>query len=227
MTNETLAKSYSVAVGSALVVAFGLATAIQKRFEPAKAKQLLCYVAFPSAVVASSLNCYIVRSPEIESGIPLINAKGQDVLPGSTSQEAAAAGVYSTTASRALLQAPVFFVPPVLLGLGPFRRYLAKHPQMTVPLSTYLLLVSFGVGLPATVAIFPQISSISADHVEERFAHLRDPATNKPYEVFYYNCRRQWTARRCSCCLPEGKSHRLQRLVRHDLPKSSFCIHVP
>jgi hypothetical protein len=67
MTNETLAKSYAVAVGSALFVAFGLATAIQKRFEPSKAKQLLRWVAFPSAVVASSLNCYIVRSPEIES----------------------------------------------------------------------------------------------------------------------------------------------------------------
>lgn len=67
MTNETLAKSYAIAVGSALAVAFGLATAIQKRFEPAKAKQLLRWVAFPSAVVASSLNCYIVRSPEIES----------------------------------------------------------------------------------------------------------------------------------------------------------------
>jgi hypothetical protein len=67
MTNETLAKSYAVAVGSALVVAFGLATAIQKRYSPARAKQLLQWVAFPSAVVASSLNCFIVRSPEIES----------------------------------------------------------------------------------------------------------------------------------------------------------------
>jgi len=55
MTNETLLKSYSAAVGSALVVAFGLSSFVQKRFSPSKAKELMKYVAFPSAVVAS--NC--------------------------------------------------------------------------------------------------------------------------------------------------------------------------
>jgi sideroflexin-5 len=186
MSNETLLKSYSAAVGSALLVAFGLATAIQKKYPPARAVQLLRWVAFPSAVVASSLNCYIVRSPEIGTGIPLQNASGENVLPGSTSTVAATAGVYSTTASRAILQAPVYFLPPLLLGTA-FRGYLARKPAMVVPVTTYLLLTSFGVGLPATVAIFPQISSIGADAVEERFQHLRDPATNKPYAVFYYN----------------------------------------
>ena len=63
MTNETLAISYGAAVGSALTVAFGLAKLIQRRYDPATAKSLLRWVAFPSAVVASSLNCYIVRSP--------------------------------------------------------------------------------------------------------------------------------------------------------------------
>lgn len=188
MTNETLAQSYVVAVGSALAVAFGLATAIQKRYAPAQAQALMRYVAFPSAVVASSLNCYIVRSPEIESGIPLQNAAGENVAPHLTSNVAATQGVYATTASRALLQAPVYFLPPVLLSTLPiFRRYLARAPHMTVPLTTYLLLVSFGVGLPATVAVFPQISAIPASQVEERFRHLRDPQTNQPYETFYYN----------------------------------------
>ena len=104
-------------------VAFGLATFIQK--SPAKAKTLLRYVAFPSAVVASTLNCYIVRAPEIETGIPLQDAAGHDVLPGSTSQVAAAAGVYSTTASRALLQAPISALPPV------FARDSSSHQKVS------------------------------------------------------------------------------------------------
>lgn len=187
MTNETLALSYGAAVGSALVVAFGLATAIQKKYPADQAKKLMKYVAFPSAVVASSLNCYIVRSPEIKTGIPLLNADGQDVLKGETSKIAAQCGVNSTTASRALLQAPVYFVPPVLVSLGPIKRYLAKNPRMAVPVTTYLLLCSFGVGLPATVAIFPQISEIGVEDVEEKYQHLRDPKTGKPYEVYYYN----------------------------------------
>jgi hypothetical protein len=109
------------------------------------------YVAFPSAVVASSLNCYIVRSPEITTGIPLTDEHGNNVLEGSTSQEAARRGVNSTTLSRALLQAPVYFVPPALMGmLPPFQRLVQANPRTRVPLTTFLLLVSFGVGLPVT-----------------------------------------------------------------------------
>ena len=187
MSNETMAISYSAAVGSALAVAFGLATVIQKRYEPAQARALLRWVAFPSAVVASSLNCYIVRRPEIKTGIPLQTANGENVLPGETSNVAAARGVNSTTASRALLQAPVYFFPPLLVSLGPCQRYLAHNPTMAVPLTTYLLLVCFGVGLPATVGVFPQISEIDASQVEDKFQHLRDPATQEPYKVFHYN----------------------------------------
>jgi hypothetical protein len=187
MTNEIIIKSYAAAVGSAITVAFGLSTFIQKRYDPARAKALLRWVAFPSAMVASSLNCYIVRSPEIESGIPLQAADGSDVSPGATSQIAATRGVHSTTLSRAILPAPIWLIPPVLLATGPIRRYLAQQPVMTVPVTTFLILLCFGVGLPATVALFPQISTIEADKVEERFQHLRDPKTQQPYQVFYYN----------------------------------------
>jgi len=187
MTNETLAISYAAAVGSSLIVAFGLATAIQRKYPPAQAKQLLKWVAFPSAVVASSLNCYIVRSPEIKTGIPLTDEDGNDVLPGETSQEAGKMGVYSTTASRAMLQAPVYFVPPVLLSLGPIRRFITAKPELAVPVTTFLLLVSFGIGLPATVAVFPQIAEIPAEKVEFKYQHLRNHKTKELHQKYYYN----------------------------------------
>mmetsp|Transcript_22977 Transcript_22977/g.49872 ORF Transcript_22977/g.49872 Transcript_22977/m.49872 type:complete len:422 (-) Transcript_22977:86-1351(-) len=185
MSNETMMKSYGIAVASALTVAFGLATFVQRRYDPVTAKKLMGFVAFPSAVVASSLNCYIVRSPEIDTGISLVDADGNDVLPGETSVEAARRGVNSTTLSRAILQAPVYFVPPLLLRTA-FKGFVASNPALTVPLTTYLLLVSFGIGLPSTVAIFPQMSEIKADEAEEKYQNLRDK-DGKPYEVFYYN----------------------------------------
>lgn len=190
MTNETLLKSYSAAVGSALVVAFGLSSFVQKRFSPSKAKELMKYVAFPSAVVASSLNCYVVRSPEIATGIPLFDEHGDPVLPmeDNTSSIAARKGVESTTASRAILQAPVYFVPSLLMGvLPPLKKLVASHPAARVPITTFLVLTSFGLGLPATIAIFPQVSQIKAEDAEPKYQHLINPATNKPYEVFYYN----------------------------------------
>jgi len=187
MDNGTLVKSYTAAVASALTVAFGLATFIQRRFEPAKAKQLMKWVAFPSAVVASSLNCYIVRSPEITSGVPLLNDDFEDVAPGQTSQVAARNGVNSTTASRALLQAPVYFLPPVLIGSLPvLKRAVARNPALSVPLTTYLVLVSFGLGLPATVAIFPQMAEIDVQDVEEHYQGLRGK-DGLPYQKLYYN----------------------------------------
>jgi len=185
---ETLIQSYVVAVGSALAVAFGLATFIKKRYDPTRARQLMRFVAFPSAVVASSLNCYIVRSPEIKDGVSLHDENGNNVLPeGERSKIAAAAGVQSTTLSRAVLQAPVYFLPPFLMAnLPPLKMLLAKSPHLSVPIATYLVLVSFGLGLPATVAIFPQNAEVAAGEVEERFQSLKD-GNGKIYEKFYYN----------------------------------------
>ena len=187
MTNETLMKSYSAAVGSALTVAFGLATFIQKRFSPAQAKRMMKFVAFPSAVVASSLNCYIVRSPEIDTGVPLVDADGSNVLPNETSKIAAERGVISTTMSRALLQAPVYFLPPILMStFPPIKNAIARSPILSIPITTYLVLVCFGLGLPASVAIFPQMGEIKVEEAEKVYQNLRDEE-GKPRSVLYYN----------------------------------------
>lgn len=188
MTNETFAKSYAASVGSALAVAFGLATFIQRRYSPAQAKNLLRWVAFPSAVVASSLNCYIVRSPEIDTGVPLVNGDGEDVLPNETSKIAAERGVNSTTLSRAMLQAPVYFLPPFMMGaLPPLKNAIMRNPMIRVPMTTYLLLCCFGIGLPASVAVFPQMGEIKVEEAEEKYSNLQDNKTGEPYKVLYYN----------------------------------------
>lgn len=216
----TFLQSYTIAVSSALCVAFGLATFIQKRYSPQKAQLLLRYVAFPSAVVASSLNCYIVRSPEISTGIPLCDEDGNNVMDVAsrvatnssidentldshtdtiqvsiddneasvpvTSKIAAARGVYATTASRAILQAPVYFLPPLLMSAFCSKKLLSS-PTKLLPITTYLLLCSFGFGLPAACAIFPQTSTIPAAEVEPHFQSLIDPKTQQPYKIFYYD----------------------------------------
>ena len=176
-----LIKSYGIAVASALTVAFGLATYVEGHYAGEEAAELLRFISFPSAVIASSLNCYIVRRPEISVGVPLLNDKMEVVLPGQTSNMAAAKGVYSTTASRAVLQMPTYFIPPLILDtVAPLKQFMADYPSFIVPITTFLLLVSFGIGLPAAVGIFPQISCIKADEVEEQFQELG-------YDEFYYN----------------------------------------
>ena len=174
MSDETLAKSYGGAVASAMIVAFGLSTLIQKRFEPAKAKRLLTFVAFPSCVIASSLNCYIIRSPEIDTGIPLLTEDGRVANPAAApSKIAAAQGVYETTASRAILQCPVYAIPPIIMSTV-LSGVIATSPYLAAPIATYSLLVAFGIGLPAACAVFPRISEIKVDKLEEEYRNLKD-----------------------------------------------------
>jgi hypothetical protein len=188
MSNETLLKSYAIAVGSAVAVVFGLSQYIQTHFPGEEAAQLLRYVSFPSAVVASSLNCFVVRSPELESGVPLLNDRFENVLVGETSFTAAKKGVYSTTASRAILQMPTYFIPPLLLGtVQPLNQFLEAHPLSVLPVTTYMLLVSFGIGLPAVIGMIPQMSKVDAADVEAKYHDLIDPQTNEPFTEFYFN----------------------------------------
>mmetsp|Transcript_7362 Transcript_7362/g.10802 ORF Transcript_7362/g.10802 Transcript_7362/m.10802 type:complete len:152 (-) Transcript_7362:1825-2280(-) len=132
---------------------------------------------------------YCPGSPEMESGIPLLNNQGDPIRASGRqlySQQAAKVGVLTTTASRAILQTPVYLVPPLLLEtITPLHTYMVEHSS--IPLTTFLLLTSFGFGLPAAVAIFPQRGRISSQDVEPKFRSLIDPATNQPYKEFYYN----------------------------------------
>ena len=189
MSNETLMISYSAAVTTALGVAFGLSTLVQHRYSPAQAKNMMRFVSFPSAVVASSINCYVVRSPEIDTGITLVNANGDDVLPNERSMIAAERGVNSTVFSRALLQAPVYFLPPLMMGAIPLlKNAVMRNPMIRVPMTTYLLCVCFGIGLPASIAIFPQMGEIKVKEAEEKYHNLLDNQNGgKPYKVLYYN----------------------------------------
>jgi hypothetical protein len=76
------------------------------------------WVAFPSTVVASSLNCYIVRSPEIIREF-LLPTQGSPGLEGETSQ-ITAAQVSIRPRSRRRLQAPCISCH-LLVSAGPLR----------------------------------------------------------------------------------------------------------
>jgi hypothetical protein len=63
-----------------------------------------------------------------------------------------------------------------------------RNPMIRVPMTTYLLCVCFGIGLPASIAIFPQMGEIKVKDAEEKYHNLRDIQNGgKPYDVLYYN----------------------------------------
>ena len=150
-------------------------------FAGEEAAELMRFISFPSAVITSSLNCFIVRRPEIDSGVALLNDQLEDVLPGETSLVAAAHSVYSTSASCAILQLPTFVIPPLILDtVAPLKDYMSLNPLSDVPITTFLLLITFSVGLPCVDGILPQMSKISVEDAESKYNDLG-------YKEFYYN----------------------------------------
>ena len=153
------------------------------RFSPEKAKALMPFIAFPSSMVASSANCYIMRRPEIEKGAILTDKNGNPVSNGKKSSKAAQKAVEETVLSRVILQFPVFLVPAVTMALPPVAKFCLVNPVLGVGVYSFLSIVSFGFGLPAAIAVFPQRGKIGVDELEEEFGFLRE----KGYEEVYYN----------------------------------------
>jgi len=166
-SNETLVISYCGAVSAALGVAFGLTTLMKRTMPPASAMRIMKFVAFPSSIIASCSNCYIMRSPEIETGVPILDTEGTVLAQGMKSSIAAKKAVYETVASRAILQVPVFFIPAVAMSLPPIAAVCATTPTLSIPLVTLITIISFGFGLPAAVGYFPQIGELKVDELEE------------------------------------------------------------
>jgi len=102
------------------------------------------------------------------------------------SRIAAVQGVYATTASRAIVNIPVLLMPPVILTNVPFlRNAIARSPALTIPLTVYVLLTCFGIGLPAACAVFPQITEVSTDDLENKFHNLYDANGNKVDKLYF------------------------------------------
>lgn len=188
-SNETLIKSYATAVSCALAVAFGVSQLIQRRFDPATAKKFLKFVALPASMIASSANAYIMRSPEIEAGVTVYHEDMRtEVAPASAaelrSHVAARKAVMETVYSRILLQIPTFFFPPMFMMIPPIAALAARSAVANITLNTFVTLVGFGLGLPAAVAVFPQIGSLDVNELEPE---LQAAAKAKGLSHVYYN----------------------------------------
>ena len=179
-SNETIIKSYASAVSVAMGVAPGISQAIKRTCSPTTAAKLLKFVAFPACVIASSSNCYIMRRPEIGAGVELMDTDGNVVADGARSSIAARKAVHETVISRAMLQVPCVFVPALFVSLPPVAAAVAGSMGTQLAVTSFVTCVSFGFGLPATIAWFPQIGEVSVADLEPAFKGINA-------EKLYYN----------------------------------------
>lgn len=184
-SNEVLAQSYAMAVSTALAVALGSSMLIKRSFDPATAQKMLKFVALPAATLASSGNAYMMRSPEIEQGVALLDSDEEEIIPGVRSSAAASKAVWETVYSRMLLQLPTFFLPPVFMLLPPVASLAAASPVFNITANTFVTLSGFGLGLPAAVAFFPQIGELKIEDIENE--EVKKEAIRRGLTHVYYN----------------------------------------
>jgi hypothetical protein len=162
-SDNVIATSYAGAVTSAITIAYGLSRAVKRFTTPERAATLLKFIALPTSIAASSVNCLIMRWPETETGITVYDSTGAEV---GKSKIAAVKAIKETVFSRMLLQVPVFVFPPVMSMLPPVARFIQRNPRLATPVMTAFLFVGFGFGLPASIAAFPQEGHVDESELE-------------------------------------------------------------
>lgn len=196
---STVLAGYFGAVGGAVGVSVGLKTAIERSRRLSLAQKLSAqrFVALPGIVAAAIINVVLMRQSELATGIDVYyepktesgttkasTTVSSPVVVG-PSQLAAQKALKEMIFSRMILPLPTFLAPPIALTLlDPILRKNRHH--WTLPLSATFVLLGFGLGLPATIAIFPQTGTVEASDLEEKFQHLKDEQGN-PVTVFRYN----------------------------------------
>uniref|UniRef100_A0A8R1XQE7 Sidoreflexin n=2 Tax=Onchocerca TaxID=6281 RepID=A0A8R1XQE7_ONCVO len=173
--------AYCAAVSSAGIVAVGL-TSIIKRAEhlnPIKRLIIQRFVPLPATCLASSLNVLCMRWNELESGINVYDSNHNVI---GVSKIAAKKAIKDTTLTRAFLPIPLLMIPSCIM---PFleRRYqwVTKTTKHHIFISAIVCISSFAFSLPISLAIFPQESRISRDHLEPEIRK------NVSQEYLFYN----------------------------------------
>lgn len=196
---STVVKGYVGGVVGAIGIVFGLNKAIE-RSRSLSAVQKLKYKRFcglPAVMTAAVINMICMRGNELTTGIDIYHEPEKSISSPSEpneafapvvvgqSQFAAKKALTEMAISRMVLTVPVFLMAPIGMFLAePIikknRRFLA------IPFQSAFVLLGFGLGLPATIALFPQNGTVEASKLEPRFQNLRDQGGDL-ITVFRYN----------------------------------------
>jgi tricarboxylate carrier len=199
----TLGQGYVGAVTGACGVSLGLKTIIDRSssIPDIKKIKLQRFVALPAIITAAAINVILMRRNELTTGINVYteqkndNDTGMTIVIAGSSQIAAKKALTEMVISRMILPLPVFLLPPIGLSIidnlsihsTTLTRLMQKNKHTTLVLNTIFILLGFSFGLPATIALFPQIGTIQTNELESKFHHLKDSHTGKVIQSFKYN----------------------------------------
>lgn len=173
-------KGYTCAVTAAISLGVGLNVFIKKNkiFSQTTKSLLLRFTPLPAVCIASTLNVVLMRLHELDEGIDVLNKDGETL---GTSKLAAKVALKDMAITRAVLPVPLLIIPSMVMSLVEKTSMLKKNPRLHMPINIVVCAVSFFFSLPATLAIFPQMSEI---HVKDLETEIQRQCSEK---TLYYN----------------------------------------
>lgn len=177
---KTFITGYAGAVGSAISISVGLNLALKRMTGLAPTVKALVsrFVPLPAVMTASTLNVVLMRMHELDEGIEVLDKEGEVV---GTSKVAAKKALQEMAVTRACLPMPLLTLPPLIMSALEKTTMLKKNPRLNVPANILVCSVCFFFALPATIAIFPQLSEVQVNELE---SSIREKVKDK---YVYYN----------------------------------------
>lgn len=165
MKMSNFVQGYTGAVTAAASLSLGLNLALRRvnNLKPFVKNMLQRFVPIPAIVAASTLNVVLMRKHELDEGIDVMDKNGK-VL--GSSQLAASNALKEMAISRAVLGGSVMALPAILMTSLERITLLKRNPRLKTPFNLLICAASFALTLPASNAIFPQISKISTKELE-------------------------------------------------------------
>ncbi|KAM6105056.1 sideroflexin-4 isoform 2-T2 [Pterocles gutturalis] len=124
----------------------------------------------------SAFTVAVVRSPEFEDGIEVMDRNGKVV---GVSQKAGEKAVKETTLSRAVLFGTAFFLPAVLMHFVERRKFV-KTPHALASVRMVLITSVLAGMLPVSLSMFPQCGEIKRADLEPEIQ-----SSTEETELFY------------------------------------------
>lgn len=118
----------------------------------------------PLSAAVAFVSVYTVRSEESQTGIQVFDSNGNLV---GLSKAAGQKAVKETALSRAALFGTSAAVPSLLITLLWRTRVIQKSSVLIAPLRYMSIVMGFGLMIPVSFSLFPQLGTIKKDNVEK------------------------------------------------------------
>lgn len=186
MSNEQVGKAYLAACGSSCAIAVGLSEVVKRasKLPPGVAKFVSACVPFVAVATAGIVNVFLMRRNELTEGVAITDKPGGTVV--GKSAIAGQLAVSQVAACRVFTSMTILIIPPVVMHFAEKTSLLMKHPGLHTPFKLMLLTGILLIGLPASVALFPQYVAIEPSKLEPKYRELQRPDGTK-LDYVYFN----------------------------------------